>query len=372
MTGGRRSDAVEAALLFDPWSGSWEDLGLVDVDPEDALVPQRDGTILQAGVTEPRLWRREGGTWSYYGSNIAPRGADAPSVVSLADGRVLAMGGCPSMGQDDGSAVPTALATADVYDLAPGWEWDANTATGSLATGRIGAPAVLLSDGRVLIAGSLSGPVSEAARSEGAPAVPCATDPQAAWTSETWDPATGRFASAGAIPPPDRDAFAARGIEVPAEPPAVEDAGRLVALAGGSALLLGRRERWPERSAITRILRYDAAGDRWTEIAQPHAADDWGWSIRGVDRHDAAVVALPDGRAVIAGGLVRRTGDTEARAVRWADVYDPASDRWSSLPSLPAALESAAGLAVTGGSVVVVGLETRPGGRDVGAFALTP
>jgi hypothetical protein len=352
-------DSLDAALFFDPWSGSWEDPGVIEVDPGDALVPRRDGTLLQAGVTEPRLWRSEGGRWTYYGSNIAPRGAIAPSVVALADGRVLAAGGC--IFQRSGEAPQAA---ADVYDLDPGWEWDADTATGPLTVGRMGAPAVLLSDSRVLVAGSLS---------DGAAAAPCTTDLEAAWTSETWDPASGRFTAAGAIPPPDPDVFAAKGIEIPPERPVVEDAGRLVALAGGGALLLDRRERWPTRSPITRFLRYDAAEDRWSEISQPHAAEDWGWSIRGVDRRYSAAVALADGRVLVAGGSVRRTGGTEERVVRWVDAYDPATDGWTPLPALPAALDSAAGISLSDGRILLVGAGRAAGsGVDAVALALTP
>src|SRR5882762_1535854 len=82
------------------------------------------------------------GTWSTTGSlNIVRTNH---TQVSLADGRVLVAGGV------SGTAV---VASAEIYDSATGL-W---TLTGSMASPRTGAAAVLLPGGKVMIAGGSSG-----------------------------------------------------------------------------------------------------------------------------------------------------------------------------------------------------------------------
>ncbi|WP_439568919.1 Kelch repeat-containing protein [Sphingopyxis sp.] len=96
---------------------------------------------------------------------------NAPAVVRLADGRILIAGGY------DGSDVRS---DAEIFDPATG----RMAATGPLGTARSGATATLLVDGRVLMVGG--------GRPDRAPR-------RALASAEIFDPALGRFSSAGAL-----------------------------------------------------------------------------------------------------------------------------------------------------------------------------
>lgn len=96
---------------------------------------------------------------------------NAPAVVRLADGRILVAGGY------DGNDVRS---DAEIFDPAT----RRMTATGPLVTARSGATATLLADGRVLIVGG--------GRPDRAPR-------RALASAEIFDPAVGRFSSAGAL-----------------------------------------------------------------------------------------------------------------------------------------------------------------------------
>ncbi len=96
---------------------------------------------------------------------------DAHTAVTLADGRVLVVGGFAGEGQ-------APLASAELFDPETG-QW---TTTGSLRRGRGGHAAALLGDGRVLVAGGWVGPSTY-------------TD-----TTEIYDPRTGEFVAGPRLP----------------------------------------------------------------------------------------------------------------------------------------------------------------------------
>ena len=213
-------------------------------------------------------------------------------------------------------AVP-ALATAKLFDPATN-RW---SATGSMHYARYGAPAVTLTDGRVLIVGRST--TQERGRWGRSGAV--SLDPRTSWTAELYDPRTRRFALAAELPV------------------AVVD-GSLVALPDGGALLVG----WTSDANGTapRVpdgtpLHYDAARDRWLVASDPSAPA----------RSHVVAVALEDGRVLVAGGEADyREGPSDK-----ADLYDPATDRWYSLPAMPIARSGGAGTLGTDGAVLIVG-----------------
>jgi N-acetylneuraminic acid mutarotase len=86
----------------------------------------------------------------------------------------------------------------------------------------------------------------------------------------------------------------------------------------GLIYYLGGLAAWPRPSVGTDSI-YDPVTDRVTAGASMPAGRDRG----------AGGVAVHDGRIYYAGGLHNGT------AVPWFDVYDPATDQWSSLPDLP-------------------------------------
>jgi hypothetical protein len=350
------------ALVFDPVARTWTPSS-VQVDPRDAVVARPDGSVFVAGASDATVWRNLD---SGVGSSHPSRHGLAPSAAALDDGRILVAGGCiprktaSGKGADDVPLGGDAISAAEIRDLDPSTGRDVAAPTGDLSRARVAAPAATLVDGRVLIAGSVtshrfwfSDAIGDAA---------CAPDPaeDAEWSAEVWDSATGRFIPTGAIPEPDPAAVAALGIDLPDGLPRVDDAGRLVPLLDGGALLLDRRESWsvgvanppgtwPIVTQLTRSLRYDAATDAWHEIGVSFVRQEA--SQHGADRSDEAVARLADGRVLVAGG--RTSYGYEP--IHWADLYDPAAGRWLPVPPLPEPLGPAAAVAMADGSAVVIG-----------------
>jgi Kelch motif protein/galactose oxidase-like protein len=108
------------------------------------------------------------GTFVPTGAMTVPR-VDHTATL-LADGRVLLTGGSTWLLR--GQGMPTALASAELYDPAAG----TFAATGSMTTARSEATATLLQDGRVLIAGGSNSTTGDGDAS-----------------GEIYDPTTGHF-----------------------------------------------------------------------------------------------------------------------------------------------------------------------------------
>ena len=133
-------------------SGSWSVTGAPrhgGCCPTATLL--RDGGVLLAGVpaedgntgtAEAELYDPATGQWTETGSMHVARSGSVASL--LADGRVLVAGGV-----DPGKGYLGALASAELYDPATG-QW---TETGSMSTWRIYSKAISLADGRVLVLG---------------------------------------------------------------------------------------------------------------------------------------------------------------------------------------------------------------------------
>lgn len=142
--------ALDSAELYDPELGSFVPTGSMTVAREAATAtPLRNGFVLVAGGTtgaglhttlaSAELYDPVTGTFRQTGAMTTPRQGHTATLLS--DGRVLITGGT-SNGVD-------ALASAELYDPATG----RFTATGRMAVAREGQTATLLKDGRVLIAG---------------------------------------------------------------------------------------------------------------------------------------------------------------------------------------------------------------------------
>ncbi|MGD0089589.1 MAG: kelch repeat-containing protein [Planctomycetota bacterium] len=243
-----------------------------------------------------------------------PTARSGPAIL-LKNGKVLVAGGTGS----DFSP----LATAEIYDPATG-TW---SATGSMATPRAGA-AVLLSDGRVLVAGGYDGTNMVA-------------------SAEVFDPATGTWSATGSM-------AAARSCS-------------LVLLGDGRVLALGGMgNSFNAYQASAEI--YDPASGKWSatgslatarsapavllkngkvlvaggmssngnylataEIYDP-ATGSWGGTGSRAAAGSAALALLQDGRVLAAGG-----GNAEGGVTANAEIYDPAAGTWSATGSLAAA-----------------------------------
>jgi hypothetical protein len=203
-------------------------------------------------------------------------------AVLLADGRVLVAGGI---------ADEQALASADLYSPATG----TFSATGSMTTARAGDGATLLRSGKVLISGCRD--------------------------AELYDPATGEFS--------------------PAAPMAYSSCNHTsTLLADGRVLLAGG---------------YGDAG--WASSAQLYDPATGTSSATGslkTARENAQAVLLRDGRVLIVGGDQSDGGPDELELAS-AEVYDPATGTFSVTGSMQAPRTHHAAILLADGTVLVVG-----------------
>ena len=197
-----------------------------------------------------------------------------PGLARLADGSLLVMGG---------GTRPSAqrTATCERFDLATEtWSY-----TGSMLNPCEFSPSALLHTGEVLATW---------------------------WPPQLYDPVAGQWRITGNFNQPDRGW------------PGHSDHS-LVMLADGRALALGiRRGPNPGNTVMGEV--YDPAGGSWSLTSNP-----------GLVRFQSEVIALPDGRILVAGG------ETEANPppvpsvlgiVKWCDLYDPQADAWRRVADL--------------------------------------
>ncbi len=210
-----------------------------------AALPLRDGSVLvlggwSGGVPTGTAERLVGGRFVATGPMLSPRGGF--TATRLRDGRVLVVGGT------SGSET---LASAELYDPATG----RFAATGSLARSRNAHTATLLRDGRVLVVGGSDG--VDVLR-----------------TAEVYDPASGRFSAAGALRSP-RHKHAA------------------VVLRDGRVLVVGGSDVRDFRGSYRTTELWSPATGRFSPapaLREPRF------------KLPDAVVALPSGEVVVAGG----------------------------------------------------------------------
>jgi hypothetical protein len=373
-----RTDSRQTEL-HDPATGEWSRGPRLNKGRAAfAAVTLADGRALIAGGINPDLESYSssyvfdpvdaGAGWTR--SGLLLTGRTAPACAVLADDRVLVAGGFFQAGPPEVEetapgemgAIPEteALATAELFDPVTG-KW---SKTGRLRMARSGAAAVGLADGRALVVGSFGDSGAWAFGSNVYGHV------EAFLSSEVFDPATGRFALAGELPPLDWAPVLAldraTDPDVNDEEPAV---GSLVALPGGDAMLFGRTSHWYAgrgwEGVTVRTLRFRAADGSWRTIDQQLAACDglaahpagcdevrpWTEVVGGRARMDVSAATLQDGKVLVAGGIDPVTG----RPTTAAELYDPEADRWIDLPPLPEPRAGAAAVVLDDGSVLIVG-----------------
>ena len=188
--------------------------------------------------------------------------------------------------------------TAELYDPASG-AW---TLTGSMPSGRLGHTATLLPDCRVLIVGDSR-------------------------TAVTYDYVTGRFSPAGSEGSFQRSYQTA------------------TLLASGKVLIAGGEEFGG--AALSSASVWDPSTGRFTPTANhmstPHVQ---GFAAR-----------LPDGRVLVGGGFSNLTTNPPTATDR-VDIYDPSTNRWTTVSPLPSMSEAISPEAETlhDGDVVVTGI----------------
>ena len=367
-----------AAFRWNPGTTTWDEIEpLNKARSQFGATLLRDGRVLVAGglndaaqsyssayVLDPE---RPSAGWSKVGLLDAAR--TAPSIAALPDGRVLIAGGYFRTEEGYGYASPSglaaprgtppwettsarrglndidvppyghALATAELFDPDTG-EW---TSTGSLNYARAGAPAVTLSDGRVMIVGTGQDTLNDVA-------------PEAWTTAEIYDPASGTFALAGSLPAIDQNRLRDLGVDMRDSDLGPGAPGQLVALQDGGALLVGRNH-WAKHDAdVLQSIRFDPARASWEETGSPCAAAGYNW---GEMRRTPVpcliggfVAGLDGGRVLSAGRGPSMEFDAEPRS---AAIYDSAADAWLEQTSMPDEYFPGMAVGLADGTALLVG-----------------
>jgi N-acetylneuraminic acid mutarotase len=289
-------------------SGTWRAAGSLlqqrDNGQTATLLP--DGTVLVAGgqdsggtiTAETEIFHPADSTWA----KGPPMGVArlGHTAVRLDDGRVLVIGGLSAFGTPVNAPMPT----AEIYDpAAQAW-----SRTGAMPTAAIQPAAVVLSDSRVLaVGGSPDGTVGTAA-------------------VQVFDPRNNLWT-------------ALRPMSTPRRGPAA------LLLHTGKVLVAGGAATDSDGSLATAEI-YDPAANSWTTgppMSTTHA--------------HSLYTLLPDGRAMVSGGVDFQGGN--AIAVTATDLYDPGTNTWTTAAPLRA------GRAVGSGALLANGLYLAVGGYRV-------
>ncbi len=289
---------------FDPATGKVTE---VDADTEAAIraVTLQDGRVFVvmevddgALVVDSRSGK-SGEDIDSPGTEDSPAIGDGNATLLLNDGRVLIVGG-----EWDGQSSSIAYAYAELFDPAAG----KISRTGSMKTARSDFTAVKLADGRVLVAGGEVGSDLDYVTSK----------------AEMYDPATAKFTATGSLRTPR---YSAVGALLP---------GGKVLVAGG-----GDQDSGPLSSAEL----FDPQTGKFSPTGSMTAA-------RGDQEGEPPLaVALPDGRVVVMGGE-----DDDINLVATAEIYDPATGKFTAGGSIGPSVDHLAGAFVQAdGTVLVVG-----------------
>jgi N-acetylneuraminic acid mutarotase len=380
VTGTGEDYTTRIAALWDPATLRWRATTTLPAPrTQAAIVPLQDGRALVAGGFNGRkasyssayVFDPGAETWSKTGGMGTARAAAAAAV--LPDGRVLVAGGYfyvepagAMSGIQLARAVPGAtggpvepadvtpeehgyaLATAELFNPRTG-TW---STTGPMRYARVGAVAVTLSDGRVLVFGSSNEAVDR-------------IDARAYSNAEIYDPATGRFSLAGRLPAIDAAALSKPGKNpMPTGEPALGMVGTLVATGDGGAVLVGHSEYWKHMGSVTRSFRMDPGADwreigpTWLIVGEPTADLLVGPATR--DLATAAVAGVSGDRVLAAGGddltiSGEGPGTWATAATRDSSLFDAPADRWRKAPALPAPVSGAWAVTLNDGSALLFG-----------------
>ncbi|MDQ3012269.1 MAG: hypothetical protein M3X11_16365 [Acidobacteriota bacterium] len=232
--------------------------------------------------------------WSQTGSLAT--GRTLHTATLLANGKVLAAGGCP---------IPCTnfLNSAEIYDPATG-QW---SATGNMGTPRINHVTVRLSNGKVLVLGGDSGSPSRT-RSNSA---------------ELYDPTTGAWSATGNL---------ITGREL----------ATATLLPNGKVLVTGGSGPGNNLDSLNTAEVYDPATGSWSPAGTMNAARS---------AHTATLLA--NGKVLVASGAAGTYTSPILHAS--AELYDPATGSWTPTGSLGTARPFHKAILLTNGKVLAMG-----------------
>lgn len=231
-------------------------------------------------------------------------------AVPLADGRVLIAGGVDATG--------AALASAEIYDPAT----NAFTPTGAMSVARAGHAGALLGNGRVMVVGgttTFSDPIAALANAQS--------------SAETYNPATGTWSAAPAM----NARRLAPSLDALKDGRALVSGGFQVNVVLGFPIPVG---------SVATCQVFSTATNAWAAAASMP-------TDRAV--HSLNTVLLGDGRLLVTGGARSGPDLTQAAATDRCDLYDPAANAWTPLPSLPSARTGHSASLLPDGRVVLAG-----------------
>jgi len=302
-TAGAKIAAMLAVVLATTLSfASWTSTGSMhSARASQTAIVLANGYVLVAGgtnnnipLTESELYNSASGSWSTTGSmNVARTSARA---VLLPNGAVLTMGGC--IGSD---CLGSTTASAEIYNSSTG-KW---TTTGSMLKGRAEFVAVLLPNGKVLVAGGCT--------SYGANGCLAVTT-----AAELYNPATGKWSSTGAMR-------------------AARMAMTATVLPNGNALIAGGQ-----------TAASDALGS--SELYSPAAGS---FSLTGkliTPRSGHTATLLTNGLVLMAGGE-----NVSGVSTQKAELYNPATGAYSATGNMPSTRQEHAALLLSSGYVLISG-----------------
>jgi hypothetical protein len=274
------------------------------------------------------------GTWSATGSMNDHR--SYPIAVMLANGKVLVAGG------DSGTSN---MDTAEIFDPATG-VW---TRTGQMTAPRQQAFASLLSDGKVLVAGGGS--------DQGSNKTAEIYDPTTGLWTPTGDMTAGRAGPLAATLLRDGRVLVAGGFTADKRSAEIWEKSRTPGVTGpGAWATTGQMhaERGDEQTAVVLT-----GGKVLIMGGRPSSADLFdpatgAWTATGAMTEsytDLLVsVVLPDRTVLLVGGGSSRGGD-----VATAEIFDPTTSTWSAAGTMTRSRFVRSATLLPGGSVLVVG-----------------
>lgn len=392
-TGPSASPASETpAATPVPPAGTWVEAGEMTVPREGAhLVLLGDGRVLAVGndgtsdplqntafcaapddATAAELWDPATGQWAATASLATPRALLV--AVPLADGRALVTGGAsgPKPGTD-----PWVIGGYQSYSST--WIFDPATEqwakSGLLDTARAAPAGATLADGRVLVAGGFfadvfrwsdwefllgdryttcqppqgdrGGGITTAAWHPGGPLLDVGMPhppAQALASAEVWDPVSETWSRTGSL-------------NVPRTSPVA------VTLADGRVLVADLRGD-PYGDAFYE-LAYDDRAERVADVYDPASGRfrvTGEYPIGEAMLYGSALVALPDGSALLFGNAWRTVGDSETTE-EWTAIlrYDPATNEWRDAGRLEIRRGDPTVVLLPDGRVLVAGGEDQYG-----------
>jgi hypothetical protein len=254
--------------------------------------------LLLASVATPAMAAdAEGDVGSFSAAGVFPEERRGVAATSLADGRILFVGGY----------IEAEAAGASAY------RWDPIDQTfapaGAPHEPRLGPTATLLQDGRILVIGGLGGSMPELASLDSA---------------ETWDPATAAFARTGS--------------------PQKARAGHTATLlADGHVVVVGG---FRLGDGAPKTIR---SAEVWDPVSGTFSPTD----PLAEARYGHSATLLPDGRVLVVGGVDAGDSGVEIRAS--AEAWDPAAGTFSPAGALPDGRVNHSATLLSDGRVLIVG-----------------